>query len=362
MTIASRYIMFQFLRLVAMAQFGALTLFLLAETIERIDDLVEKKAAISDALLFFAFKTPQIIFVSLPLAVLLACTLSLLFLSRSNEIVALRACGASIYRIVAPILIAVFLIGGASFLANEYIVPYTNRQMNHIWDVRIKKIPPRGYNRTDKVWFRSENNTIWNITHLDPFRDKLSGVTIFRLDENNRLVQQIDADYVEWNNEEKRWIFKQGLIYHFGQSGEFRQEQFQEAYFPILVRPADFKRTGKFPEEMNYVELTDYIRILQINGVDTTSYVVDKWGKLSSPLIVFVLALVGIPFSLRPNRSGGLALGVAMAIGIGAIYLVFFYAGLSLGHAGRLPPILAAWGPNALFLAMGCYMLMRVRG
>ncbi len=362
MTITSRYIMFQFLRLVAMAQFGALTLFLLAETIERIDDLVEKKAAVSDAVLFFAFKTPQIIFISLPLAVLLACTLSLLLLSRNNEIVAFRACGASLYRIVSPILIAVFFIGGMSFLANEYIIPYTNRQMNHIWDVRIKKIPPRGYNRTDKVWFHSENNTIWNITHLDPFKNKLSGVTIFHLDENNRLVQQIDADNVEWNNEEKRWIFKQGLIYHFGQRGEFRQEQFQEAHFPILERPADFKGMGKFPEEMNYVELTDYIRFLQTTGVDTTSYVVDKWGKLSNPLIVFVLALVGIPFSLRSNRSGGLALGVAIAIGIGAIYLVFFYAGLSLGHAGRLPPILAAWGPTALFLAMGSYMLMRVKG
>ena len=83
--------------------------------------------------------------------------------------------------------------------------------------------------------------------------------------------------------------------------------------------------------------------------MNATRYVVDMWAKISSPFICFVLAIVGVAFSIRSSRSGGVALGVAIAIGIGAIYLVLFHASLSFGHAGRLPPILAAWGPNAIF-------------
>ncbi|MDA0999561.1 MAG: LptF/LptG family permease, partial [bacterium] len=136
---------------------------------------------------------------------------------------------------------------------------------------------------------------------------------------------------------------------------------FETAYFPISNKPADFKRTGQKPEEMSYLELDKYINTMKLNGVDITAYQVDLWAKLSFPFVSFVLALVGVPFSLKSQRSGGIALGVALTLFIGTTYLVIFYMGLSLGHASRLPPVIAAWGPNALFLAGGVYLLARVR-
>ena len=78
--------------------------------------------------------------------------------------------------------------------------------------------------------------------------------------------------------------------------------------------PGDFKQSGKKPGEMNWAELRDYIRLIRSNGVDTTRYVVDLWAKLSTPFICFVLALVGVPYSIRSGRSGGLALGVGMLV------------------------------------------------
>ena len=74
MSILSRYIMFQFFRMVGICQAGAITLFLMAEFIERIDDLVEKKAALIDGVLYFLFKIPQLVIFSIPLTVLLKIT------------------------------------------------------------------------------------------------------------------------------------------------------------------------------------------------------------------------------------------------------------------------------------------------
>ncbi len=362
MTILSRYVLKQFLRMVFLCQSGAITLFLIAEFIERIDDFLEANATLTDAALYFLYKIPHLVFLSIPLTTLLASTFTLILFARENQVLAMRAGGLSLYRIIAPILIASLGISILTFLANEYIVPLANKRGEYIRRVKIQKIGLRTHIQRDKVWYRSENNTIWHITHYDPSSEKMRGVTLYRMDPHNRLTQRIDAVEVVWAPLNKHWEFRKGVIHDFSEEGKINREIFEKKIFALEEKPNDFKKTGRNPETMNYQELTRYIKSLSKNGVDPTRYIVDMWAKISAPFISFVLAFVGVSFCIRNSRSGGVALGVATAIGIGAIYLVFFHASLSFGHAGRLPPILAAWGPNAIFLAGGTYFLASIRG
>ena len=362
MTILSRYILMQFLRMVFLCQSGAITLFLTAEFIERIDDFIEENATLADATLYFLYKIPHLVFLSVPLTVLMASTFTLILFSRENEVLAMRAGGLSLYRIIAPILIASLGISLLTFLANEYIVPFANKRGEYIRRVNIQKTGLRTHAQRNKIWYRSENNTIWQITHYDPSSEKMRGVTLYRMDRQNRLTQRIDADEVVWLPAKKHWEFHKGVIHDFAGEGKIKQQTFKKKIWGLTEKPEDFQKAGRNPETMNYQELGRYIENLRKSGANPTRYVVDMWAKISAPFISFVLAVVGVPFSIRSSRSGGVALGVAIAIGIGAIYLVLFHASLSFGHAGRLPPVLAAWGPNAIFLAGGAYFLASVRG
>ncbi len=362
MNILNHYILKQFLRMVCLCQAGAITLFLIAEFIERIDDFIEQNATLADGTLYFLYKIPHLVFLSVPLTVLLASTFTLILLSRANEVVAMRAGGLSLYRIIAPILLSSLGISLLTFLANEYVVPLTNKRGEYIRRVNIQKTGLRTHAQKDKIWYRSENNTIWQITHYDPSSKKMRGVTLYRTDRRNRLKRRIDATEAVWAPAEKHWEFYKGVIHDFAGEGKIKQETFRKKVFALAEKPEDFRKTGRNPETMNYHELGRYIENLSKSGVDPTRYVVDMWAKISAPFISFVLALAGAPFSIRNGRSGGVALGVAIAIGIGAVYLVLFHASLSFGHAGRLPPILAAWGPNAIFLAGGAYFLASIRG
>ena len=361
MTILSRYILKQFLRMVFLCQAGAITLFLIAEFIERIDDFIEENAALADAALYFLYKIPHLVFLSVPLTVLMASTFTLILFSRENEVLAMRAGGLSLYRIIAPILIASLGISLLTFLANEYIVPFANKRGEYIRRVKIQKTGLRTHIQRDKIWYRSENNTIWQITHYDPTSEKMRGVTLYRMGRQNRLTQRIDATEVVWLPAEKHWAFHKGVIHDFAGEGKIKQKTFEKKIFPLPEKPKDFKKTGRNPETMNYQELDRYIKNLRKSGVNTTRYIVDMWAKISAPFISFVLAIVGVAFSIRSSRSGGVALGVAIAIAIGAIYLILFHASISFGHAGRLPPVLAAWGPNAIFIAGGAYFLVSIR-
>jgi lipopolysaccharide export system permease protein len=67
------------------------------------------------------------------------------------------------------------------------------------------------------------------------------------------------------------------------------------------------------------------------------------------------MILIAIPFALKTQMSASMAMsfGVAMLIGFG--YWVLSAFCVSLGHNGALPPLTAAWLPNAIFALIGLF-------
>ena len=112
---------------------------------------------------------------------------------------------------------------------------------------------------------------------------------------------------------------------------------------------------------MNYPALSEYVRKLRRSGFSPTAYVVDLHAKLSLPLVSLVVTLLAIPISFRA-RSGGASivgsLGVSLMLGLA--YWIVISIGISLGHAGKLAPLLAAWLPNAFFLCLAGYFWLNL--
>jgi lipopolysaccharide export system permease protein len=72
------------------------------------------------------------------------------------------------------------------------------------------------------------------------------------------------------------------------------------------------------------------------------------------------MVLVAIPFALQPSRGGRL-FGVGLAITIMAAYLVVHYVALAFARADLLPPLLAAWTANIIFMGIGVSLFLRAR-
>jgi lipopolysaccharide export system permease protein len=73
------------------------------------------------------------------------------------------------------------------------------------------------------------------------------------------------------------------------------------------------------------------------------------------------MVILGIPFALRNSRSGGIALGIGASVAIGFAYFVVNAVLLSYGRSGVLPPVVAAWGTNLIFIAGGVWLAMTVK-
>ncbi|MBI5191528.1 MAG: LPS export ABC transporter permease LptG [Nitrospirae bacterium] len=359
MRILTRYILREFTRMLLVTLSAFVTLFLIGDFIEKVDDYVEHHAAVLDVAAFILYGLPNIVFLMTPVAVLLSTLLTLGMLSKNSEVIAMKASGIPLYRIAAPMFIVAVCLSAVIFWANETVIPYCNGKAEFTKTVKIEKRPPRPALKHDKLWFRGPKGEIVNIGLVE-FVDDLPvchGVTFYRLDGSFRLVERVDAALMEWVD--GRWLLSNGTTYRFHEQGKIEIGSFVSEFVDLPERPDDFKMVERLSAEMNFSELKSYIERLRREGYNPLKYVVDMHGKVSFTLANIIMIIVAIPFSLKTSRSGGMAMGVGVCIVLAISYWLIYSFSMSLGHAGRFPPLFAAWLANMLFGATGLYLLLQ---
>lgn len=358
MKILDRYLVRAYLRNMLFITLSFLSLFLIIDFFEKIRMFLSNHATLLQMGSYFFFRTPMVISQILPAAVLLASLITCGYLSRHSEITAMKANGISLYRIAIPILAIAALTSLLVFFLNEWVTPHTNDRAERIRLVEVQKRPSMGSFKQDQIWYRGQRG-IYNFRLFDAQTGTLQGITIHYLDREMNLLTRIDAEKGEWK--EGRWIFHNVLTTRFSDGGlpVLSREKRQAVDLP--EKPSDFQMVQKNAEMMGYFELKRYIRKLRSEGYDATRYVVDLHGKIAFPLVSIILAVIGIAFSLRSERSGGIAQGIGAGLIIGFSYWLVYAFGMSLGRSGALPPPVAAWFANILFCAAAAILIPRVR-
>ena len=358
MKILTRYVLNEFARYFGTTLAALVVLFMLGDFIEKVDDYIEHHAAAVDVIRFVLYQLPHILFLMTPVAVLLSTLLTLGLLSRNGEVLAMKSAGIPLYRIAAPIFTVAVCLSAVIFWANETVIPYCNAKAEYIKNIKIEKKTAPPTLKHDKLWFRGPENEIVNIGLVEFQGDKPScyGVTFFKLDKNFKLKERVDAERMDWVDE--RWVLEKGVTYDFQGDKGISMKPFDTQPVHLTEKPADFKRVQRLSDEMTFTELTNYITRLKGEGYNPVKYLVDLHGKVSFTFANIIMVIVAIPFSLRTSRSGGMAMGVGISIVLAISYWIIYSTSISLGHAGRFPPIFAAWVANLVYGASGLYMYL----
>jgi lipopolysaccharide export LptBFGC system permease protein LptF len=110
---------------------------------------------------------------------------------------------------------------------------------------------------------------------------------------------------------------------------------------------------------MNWFDLDKYIAGLRRAGFDVSSLKVQWHKKLAYPLIAPISMLLAIPFAILVGSRGAVS-GIATGVGIGIAYWAVSALLEAMGGIGQLPPILAGWSPDIIFLFLGLYFFFRM--
>jgi lipopolysaccharide export system permease protein len=110
---------------------------------------------------------------------------------------------------------------------------------------------------------------------------------------------------------------------------------------------------------MSFKELLTYIRKIEEEGYDAAKYKVDLYAKLALPFVCVIMCILGTGIAIKGEKMESIFLCVAYGIGIAFFYWIFYSFCLSLGYGEMLPPAIAAWCANFVFLCFGLFTLLR---
>jgi LPS export ABC transporter permease LptF/LPS export ABC transporter permease LptG len=333
---------------------------------ELLSDIVKNNIAMTRVFTYLFFLTPQLIYDSAPISVLVAVLITFGVLTKHNEITAFKASGVSLYRLAIPVLGAAVLLSGALFAFDHYYVPDANRKQDAIRK-EIKGKPVQTYLHPERQWVfapgSKDNPRIYYYKYLDPVQKVMVGAQVFELDPANfRVRKHISAEKVRWEPALAAWIFENGWSRDFtGRQEKFSNFTNQATMFRELdERPDYFLQEVLQDQQMNFQQLAAYIRDLQRTGIDTITLQVRFYRKFAVPLFALVMALISVPFAFLVGNRGAMA-GVGISFGIAITYWAISLLFEQLGDVSLLPATLAAWSPDLLFAMAGLYFFTRMR-
>jgi len=359
MSIISRYIIKEYLKFFSITLSILSIVYLTIEFLEKIRKFSEKDPEFIYVVLYFVYKIPRIIFDVAPLAVLISTFLTLGMFSRNNEIIAFKSSGVSLIRLAAPILLFGLFLSIALFFLNGSLIPSTFKKAKVIQETKIEKRESDGRMVQNQMWLRLDSRTFFNVELIEPDRKKMYGVKIYYLGSDFSLPETIEAEGMTYMNE--GWILSKGVRRTFQADGTAQMKRFDEEAIQINKKPDDFKQAVPESEEMTSRRLEAYINRLSRDGFDATRYRVDLLAKQSFPFVNFMMVLIGFPFALQDRRSAKVSRGAAISLSLGFCYWLVFSVTITLGRINVLPPWLAAWGANILFLGVGSYLFLNIR-
>jgi lipopolysaccharide export system permease protein len=338
---------------------GAFSAILASSTVmfELVRAVIIKGMPITVAIQLFIFRLPGVMVYIFPMATLLAALMAFSRLSNDSEIVAFKAAGVSLYRLIIPVLLLGFVISLVTLFFYEVVVPEANQAAtNLVAEASARHNPKIQKNMLVPELEHGELKRIFYARQLEG--DVMEGVVIGEF-EGHELVELVNAKEASWQKDKNRWVLKDGIIYILSETGEYKHLiRFREQFITIKYTPSDFYLGEKKAEEMNISELNKFIAIKRNMGEDVTDYEIQLNLKLAIPFACLVFALLGAPLGLTPKRASS-SIGLGLSIIVIFLYYIIMSVSVAFGELRWLSPFISAWVPNLATGGIGWYFLDR---
>ena len=357
--------------------FGALLVFttvlLLDKIFDLMDLLIRKGVPLDVVLKLFLNAMPFILALSVPMSVLVAGLIAFGRMSQNFEIIAAKACGISLKRLMVGPLIFSMVVFGFMAWFNDRILPEANHTFKNILiDIYVKKPSAR----IKAGLFNTVKNYRIYIRNKDDRTSRIEDVRIYDLSDRGRTFISARYGFIR-SVQDSIILFElhDGTISQLvdTRGKEHRMVQF-DTYMVKVKVDIGMKlkqREYRSDREMTIAMLLKEIRakekqLSRTNDEKTRRHLrnrintlwVEVYKKFSLPFGAVVFIILAAPLASMVRRGGfGVALGISFIVF--TIYYVLLLAGEEMAGRGMLNPFLAMWFPNFFFLAVGIFLIWK---
>jgi LPS export ABC transporter permease LptG len=353
------YVARKYLSVTALSFVALLGLYYIATIIDKSERLSKNDATFGMLVEYLFLSTPQFVAYVVPMAALVAALASVGALTRTGELVVMRACGISIYRAALPIVLLALVWSGGLFYLDDRVLAHANRKAE-VLDDAIKGNEPHTVNvLANANWMAGKDGRLYHYAYFDPRTQTLHDLSIFTVNPRPyRLLEHTHSARVTFDG--VSWKSDGGWIQRFPTAEKVTRDHFAKG---TLELPAPEQFSGMHNDEaalMTLPELRRHVEEQTGSGLRAAASRVQMHSRIAFPLVTIVMTLIGVPFGVTMGRRGALhGIGVAMILGFGYLGVNSFF--LAAGQADVLPAALAAWAANLLFLAVAGYATLTVK-
>lgn len=342
---------------------SVLTFVMILGNLVKIADLVIRKGVdLYSVVKLFLFMMPSLLTYTLPIAALAAVLLSLGRMSSDNEIIAIRASGISLFKMILPLLVFGTILSLVLVIFNDQVIPYAHyASRKTLAEVGIKNptaaLEPGVFINSFKNYvlfiYKIEENKLINVRIYQPQGEgKPSRIIVAKrgefiaIPENNMIkLKLLDGTSDEVNPENPASFYKLNF----------------KTYFMTLSldQTQDKDRINKKPKDMTLHELRNETENLKREGIDPAPLITQIHQNLSLAFSCLVFILLGCPLAIiTRRREKSINLGIASVV-VGAYYILLV-SSKSLSLQGYVSPQIAMWTPNIAFGAIGIILTYRL--
>lgn len=375
--ILDRYLLREFLRAFGIIVGAFALMMLLKELFGELATLLSYEPPLYAVLVYFVNVLPGSLMEVVPLAVMLSMMFSIGAMAKNKELLAMHAGGISYLRVARPLGVAMLLIAALVFVANERLVPRCEERCRYAEKVLIKGEGRSVISRNKNITTKGKGNRFYTMKSFDSELKRMERPTIMDLAPGgHNLSLRIDAEeaWLVSRQEEHKdadgqtvgkrrrdyWRFNKAVRYTFKNDELERREYFETLEIPMEEDLELFLATNKRDQELNFRELAQLVEVQgsRSKGEYYKSLKTDLHTRLSFPLGIFLLGMVGYTFAVRSSiRSLVFEFGMALLCVV--FYYMFSIAGEKFGAMGVVHPVLAAWFTDIVFFS---FLVYRFRG
>ena len=332
---------------------------------ELLDLLINRDVPLHYILLFMAYVLPFSLAFTVPWGFLTAVLLVFGRMSADNEMIALRACGVSLFRVCMPVLAVGVLLSAFTFWINAKVSPLAEQAMRQSIATMARSNPEALFVPDEvvsqfqgkKIYVRGKDGgNLTDVTLIDedkggmPLRITYARSGSIESDEAaGELVLTLRDAKFEQRDEKK--VFDMSAIRH-GISVE-------EATINIPLEDLVAGHLRERPlRSYTLVELLQYWPEARRGG-EGIAVLTEISKRLSMSLACVAFALIAMPLGITAQRK---ETSVGFGISLALAFAYFFFVVLSemLRDNPQAYPYLLLWIPNVLFIGIGTWLLLRL--
>ena len=353
-----RYFALRFVGWVTLCLLGLASIISLIQTVE----LVRRVSVLTSAppdinfLKMALLNLPAVIELILPFAMLAGAMLCFSSWNRSNEFVAVRGFGQSVWAALGPALFSAFVIGMLLVTVINPIGAVTSKRHESQMAEIFGESDDNFSISTSGIWIRDTLETGKLIIRGDALNAETASIinpVIYLYHDNIHLKALYKASSMQLTD--KGWMLDRASRWQ----KDGQKTDLGNLLLPTGLDALDLRQSGLRPQSISVYLLPGFIDALERAGIPATDYRFHLYKTLSVPLLMIGIAMLAARVTLtnisRGRRSRLFLRGAFLAI----VIFIFSYFMQILGSSLQVPMSVAAWTPAIAISLVGAIILAR---